>query len=162
MDDTGTDDGTNVLSIGGTPRNDTFIMRPGSVAMVNYTAQRATGEIGVREMVYYTQRINGGVTVNGYEGNDVFVCDGTSATMTLNGWEGDDTFIVGQLLGSKRNDSNTLEMYHTVVTPHGWLSDGCNYPLTANGGIGKDTFTVQHNLGTVDLNGDEGKFFLPM
>jgi hypothetical protein len=47
--------------------------------------------------VYYTQRINGGVTVNGYEGDDEFAFDGTSSTMTVNGMEGNDRFTIGQV-----------------------------------------------------------------
>ena len=48
------------------------------------------------------------------------------------------------------------DVFATIDTTQGWLSNGISKPMTINGGIGDDNFIVFHNLDTLDLNGDAG------
>jgi hypothetical protein len=59
-------------------------------------------------MVFYTPNVNGGLVLNGYEGDDKFACDGSSSAITLNGMDGDDEFIFGQVWGNNISYSNGL------------------------------------------------------
>lgn len=49
------------------------------------------------QIVFYTPNINGGLVLNGFDGNDTFACDGSSGPITLNGMNGNDEFIFGQV-----------------------------------------------------------------
>src|SRR6185437_8033293 len=48
------------------------------------------------------------------------------------------------------------DVFATIDTTQGWLSNRISKPMTINGGIGDDNFIVFHNLDTLDLNGDDG------
>lgn len=107
IDSTGT--GTMSLTVEGTPFDDLFVLRPGYIALVNDSAWNpTTGTIGVAQIVYYTPNLNEGLVVNGFDGQDTFACDGTSAPVTLNGMDGDDEFIFGQVWAYQRHRKVTL------------------------------------------------------
>ena len=48
------------------------------------------------------------------------------------------------------------DLFVTIDTTKGWLSNGIWMPMTINGGVGDDNFVVFHNIAKLDLNGDEG------
>ncbi|TWT81033.1 Bifunctional hemolysin/adenylate cyclase precursor [Planctomycetes bacterium CA13] len=100
------------------------------------------------------------IVVNGGLGNDHFAVDDTAAEITLNGEDGNDSFQFGQLFRSERNevDANVSvdDVFATIETTRGFLSNGISSPMTVNGGLGNDRFTVFHNKAVLSLNGDAG------
>ena len=100
------------------------------------------------------------ITVNGGNGDDQFYIDDTRAPITVNGDEGNDFFQIGQLYRSRRTPQlagvAVDDVFATIDTTQGWLSNGVSFPMTINGGIGDDNFIVFHNLDVLNLNGDDG------
>ncbi len=55
------------------------------------------------QRIHYDAAVNGRVAVYGFDGNDEFYVDDTTANMTLDGGEGFDHFQIGQIFGTKRD-----------------------------------------------------------
>ena len=134
--------------------------RPAFVALLHGSdAQAKAGTSTSVERVNYDSAINGRLEVFGLGGNDEFATDDNSAITTLDGGAGDDSFQIGQLYGSQRNTAAHLDandVFATVATTRGWLSDGNTSPLVAEGGAGNDQFTVYSNQAVLRLEGDDG------
>jgi hypothetical protein len=64
------------------------------------------------QIVYYTPNVNGGLVLNGYDGDDMFACDGSSSAVTLNGMDGNDEFIFGQVWGNIYQPTKWLYHYY--------------------------------------------------
>ena len=95
----------------------------------------------------------------GQGGNDSFATDDNSAVTTLDGGLGDDSFQIGQLYGTRRTTAANLDpndVFATVATTRGWLSNGITSPLLAQGGDGNDQFNVYSNQAVLRLEGDNG------
>ncbi|MDQ1682007.1 MAG: large repetitive protein, partial [Frankiaceae bacterium] len=123
---------------GGDTTDDLFLLRRGLVALLHGTDV---------ERVNYDSALNGGLTVEGLGGNDLFAVDDNSAITTLDGGLGNDTFQIGQLYGVDNGG---------VHTTRGWLSAGNSQPLLAEGGSGDDSFVVYSNHAALGLEGDDG------
>ena len=86
--------------------------------------------------------------------------DDTRASITVNGDQGNDFFQIGQLFRSRRTPALAgvapEDVFATIETTQGWLSNGISKPMTINGGVGNDNFIVFHNLDTLSLFGDAG------
>ena len=57
------------------------------------------------QRIHYDAALNGRVAVYGYDGNDEFYVDDTTAIVTLDGGEGYDKFQIGQIFGTKRDEN---------------------------------------------------------
>ena len=90
------DNDTNILNVSGSLGADTFLFRRNLIALLN--TKNSAGAFTAAEMVVYDGAINGGVIVNGLDGDDFFAFDDTSTFMTVNGDSGNDKFYVGQIL----------------------------------------------------------------
>src|SRR5262249_27439067 len=82
------------------------------------------------------------------------------AAITINGGAGQDFFQIGQLYRSRRTPelANVLpeDVFATIETTRGWLSNGISKPMTINGGDDNATFIVFHNPTARNLNGNNG------
>ncbi|SMP65938.1 Ca2+-binding protein, RTX toxin-related [Neorhodopirellula lusitana] len=164
--DSGPSEDTDVFIAVGTLSPDQFLLRAsisGSnafVALLN-DPDHAPTEAGYDPAV---QRVNYSgverIVVQGGLGNDHFAVDDSAAEITINGEGGDDSFQIGQLFRSERNeeDANVSvdDVFATIETTRGFLSNGISSPMTINGGLGNDRFVVFHNKAVLSLNGDAG------
>ena len=148
-------DGSDTLTINGTPSDDTFLLRQNFVALLQSSG---AGFAQTYERVNYDATINV-LQVNAGAGNDHFYVDGNSAITVLDGGVGDDTFQFGQVFGQARTAPDDVafgDQFATVLTTVGYLSTGPNYATTAYGGDGNDTFTVYSNQAPLKLFGEAG------
>src|SRR6185437_670038 len=110
--------------------------------------------------VTYTDGVNGGVLVNGLDGDDAFAFDDNSSSMTVDGGNGNDLFQIGQLFTAYTQtaglDEWTIPAADFVLTTRGYLSKGVSNSTTINGGSGDDIFAVFRNVASLQLNGDAG------
>ncbi|MGL6250011.1 MAG: hypothetical protein ACRC3F_03725, partial [Billgrantia desiderata] len=112
--------------------------------------------------------MNGRVTVNGHDGDDVFVVDDTSALMTLDGGNGNDRFQIGQIFEDHPNPEGTaVDGYYAsgvrvgdeirvTKTTLGYLSYGNSEAMVIYGGAGNDEFIVYSNKGLLRMEGEDG------
>ncbi|MBC8509085.1 MAG: tandem-95 repeat protein, partial [Chloroflexi bacterium] len=172
------DDGVDKVIVNGTDENDTFLLRsrvwpdkydpadepdslPAFVALL-------TNDGTTVERINYDQHINGRLRVNGFGGDDGFFVDDNASITTLDGGEGSDYFQFGQIFKSARvahDDPDTPpdfstgiahdDVFATIETTRGFLSNGVSNPLTAMGGDGEDVFQVYHNLAVLRLEGND-------
>ncbi len=171
-----TDGGTNVLGVGGSAGNDTFLLRRGMIAQLSNTAP--SGLFQDAEIVTYGPTITGGVVLDGRAGNDTVAFDDTSSVLTVLGGTGDDAFRFGQLytaytiatptpgsvqehLGFDDFSMPTLETdadFEDVFfdSSRGWLTNGVSYTAYVYGGEGNDRFDVFRNVATLHLFGEAG------
>ena len=158
--------GNDSLVVNGTEDADVFLLRAATadnglafITLINGPTPLLAQEGDPIERINYNQNLES-IVVNGGDGNDQFYMDDTRAAITLNGGEGNDFFQIGQLYKSRRTPQLAgvapEDVYATIDTTQGWLSNGISKPMTINGGIGDDNFIVFHNLDTLDLNGDAG------
>ncbi len=157
---------SDVMRIKGTLYDDNFLLRKSSsstglafVALLN--------EAPYTERINYWSADNGlgleRMLISGLLGDDHFASDDVGTDTTIEGNEGEDTFQIGQLYNSPRDicayDYNHVEpedVFATIETTVGWLSDGINRPMTIYGGVGNDYFTVFHNKAVLSLFGEDG------
>jgi Ca2+-binding RTX toxin-like protein len=99
------------------------------------------------------------ITIEMGKGNDSLYADGTRASITVFAGEGDDFAQIGQLFKTGRtlDLANVFEedIFTTIETTKGWLSDGINQPMTINFSAGNDTAIVFHNKASLTLNGGD-------
>jgi hypothetical protein len=163
-------DGTDSAKILGTPDVDLFLMR---AAVANDGLAFAAllkpelgdwGEEQKVEDVVHVERVNytgalDSIEVFGLEGNDRFGIDDVRVDMTIYGGEGEDFFQVAQLYKSQRNAAAGVpnaDVFATIETTRGYLSNGISSPVTIYGGVDNDEFVVYHNLAPLALFGDAG------
>jgi Ca2+-binding RTX toxin-like protein len=154
--DTGAEnDGADIMTINGTPGDDTFLLRPNFVAWM--PSPDTTDPSENVERINYDDTINL-LQVNGGDGDDGFYVDGNSAITVLDGGAGQDTFQFGQIFGADREPPDVApgDEIPTVDTTVGWLSVGPTYATTAYGGDDDDTFTVYSNKAPLKLFGEDG------
>ncbi|WP_442508220.1 hypothetical protein SH528x_007181 [Novipirellula sp. SH528] len=164
--DSGTAQDTDIFVATGTLLDDHFLLRASVSGSNAFVAMLSDPDHTLTDPAYdpAVQRINylgvERIVVNGGLGNDYFAADDTAAEITLNGEGGEDTFQIGQLFRSQRNeeDANVSvdDVFATIETTRGFLSNGISSPMTVNGGLGNDRFVVFHNKAVLSLNGDEG------
>ena len=155
--DTVADGATNVLVISGTAGNDTFLGRANAAktGLIALLSGASASGFTSAEKVTYTSGINGGVVLNGGNGDDTFALDNTASALTVNGGAGNDRFQVGQLFNRYTADAE-FAAAATFSSSRGWLSSGVDFPATLNGGAGDDTFQIFRNVASLQLNGDAG------
>ena len=153
--------GADTLTVNGTDYGDIFLLR----ASYKTAAEGGEAFVGLlSEDALSLQRVNyqnmEGLVVNGLAGDDRFYSDDTRAAATLNGGTGDDSFQIGQLYNSPRghnaNVDITTDVFATLMTTRGYLSNGVSEAMTVNGGTGNDSFVVFHNEAPLSLYGEDG------
>ena len=159
-------DGGDALTVTGTDFPDVFLLRAATadsglafVALINGPTPLTPAETDPYERINYNQNLES-IVVNGGNGDDQFYMDDTRASITVNGDQGNDFFQIGQLFRSRRTPALAgvapEDVFATIETTKGWLSNGISKPMTINGGVGNDNFIVFHNLDTLSLFGDAG------
>ncbi len=159
-------EGSDALTVTGTDYPDIFLLRASTadnglafIALINGPTPLTPLATDPVERVNYTSNLES-ITIDGGNGDDQFYIDDTRARITINGDQGNDFFQIGQLYKSRRTPDLAgiapEDVFATIDTTQGWLSNGISKPMTINGGIGDDSFIVFHNLDTLDLNGDAG------
>ncbi|WP_392533892.1 DUF4347 domain-containing protein [Nostoc sp. C117] len=112
------------------------------------------------QRVNYDANINGRLNVYGLGGNDFFASDDNSAITSLDGGKGNDQFQIGQLYGSDRTAAignlAASDVFSTIRTTRGFLSQGNSFSTVVQGGTGDDTFSVYANKAELRLEGDAG------
>lgn len=161
--------GTDVMKVTGTAFEDQFLLRASAdpnglafVGMINSDTRRDSEGNLVEDL--YVERTNyenvERLVVNGILGDDHFAVDDVRAETTLNGGLGEDFFQIGQLYRSQRTPElanvDPGDVFATIETTRGWLSNGISQPMTVNGGPENDDFVVFHNLAVLTLNGEDG------
>ena len=149
-------DGLNKLDIYGTDNEDVgdnFLLRR------NFVALLPSG--GTAERVNYDYTQTRGLEVFGRRGDDHFTLDDNSVITTIDGGEGDDVFQVGQIFQSTREipkipATAADDVFDTVETTRGFLSNGISFDTSIYGDQGRDSFTVFHNLANLNLDGGSG------
>ncbi|MHC4497645.1 MAG: hypothetical protein ACYS21_00865, partial [Planctomycetota bacterium] len=114
--------------------------------------------VGHVERVNYTAALDS-IEVFGLDGNDRFGIDDVRVDMKIYGGAGEDFFQVAQLYKAKRNAAAGVpnaDVFATIETTRGYLSNGITSPLTIYGGDDDDEFVVYHNLSPLQLFGDDG------
>lgn len=92
-------------------------------------------------------------------GKDVLAIDGTVAKTVVDLGGGNDEVMIGQLYVSDRTTSAKVDgedLFTTVETPDGFLSEGATKDTVIKGGNGNDTFNVLANTAQVSLEGGRG------
>jgi Ca2+-binding RTX toxin-like protein len=151
---------TDYIQIFGTMYDDNFLLRASSSA-------DGLAFVALLNEAPNTERINywnlERMLVTGSFGDDYFAVDDVRAEATITGDVGEDRFQVGQLYRSPRdagayafNHVESEDVFATIETTIGWLSDGINRPMTIYGGVGNDYFTVFHNKAVLSLFGEDG------
>ncbi|MDT8419498.1 MAG: calcium-binding protein, partial [Desulfuromonadales bacterium] len=157
----------DMLTLRGTDEDDTFLARASyldeGLAFVALVKRPADDGISVDTNTYYNRanyyKSLESITVDGLMGDDRFFIDDTKARMTISGGAGNDSFQVGQLFKSARNaDAQVaeLDVFATLPTTRGYLSNGASEALTINGGLGNDSFSVFHTMADLSLYGQDG------
>jgi Ca2+-binding RTX toxin-like protein len=158
--------GADSMTVSGTPNPDVFLMRASAganalafVALINGPTPLTPLAGDPVERVNYNSTLEA-ITINGSDGDDQFYIDDTRSAITVNGGEGKDFFQIGQLYKSRRTPALAgvapQDVFATIDTTQGWLSNGISKPMTINGDVGDDNFIVFHNLDTLNLYGDAG------
>jgi Ca2+-binding RTX toxin-like protein len=114
--------------------------------------------VGHFERVNYNGSLDS-IDLFGLGGDDRFGIDDVRADMTIYGGEGREFFQVGQLYKSKRNAAAGVpnaDVFATIETTRGYLSNGISKSLAIYGDDGDDEFVVYHNLAPLLLFGGDG------
>ncbi len=154
--DTGASTDVDIFVATGTVFDDNILLRANTDGSIAFVAM-INSEFAVERINYsFVERI----VVNGSFGDDYFASDDTASEVTLNGEFGNDTFQIGQMFKSERTtvaaNVSVDDVFATIETTRGFLSNGISAPMTINGGIGDDLFVVFHNKAVLQLNGEEG------
>ena len=153
-----------------TDKDDIFLIRRNFIARMHGSFEVNTYSNEV-ERINYDESINGRITVNGYEGNDVFVVDDTSTIFTLDGGQGQDTFQLGQVYGSNPSDPTDFneetgrysssnvragDEINTTRITRGYVSFGNSAPIVMYGGEDADSFFIYSNKAVMRMEGEDG------
>src|SRR5439155_4037282 len=164
-------DGGDKIVITGTGLPDLFLLRAAAaqtglafVALLNHDGTKDADHQPF-ERINYDINLES-ITVNSIGGDDQFYIDDTRASITINAGDGNDLFQIGQLYQTRRTTEEAGvaegDVFATIETTKGWLSNGVSFPITINGDAGEDLFIVFHNLAVADLNGgaDDDTFII--
>jgi hypothetical protein len=154
-----TDDSAIVL---GTEASDLFLLRAAvaddGLAFIAMLKPPVVGEVVDVERVNYRGSLDT-LDLFGLGGDDAFGIDDARINMNVYGGLGEDFFQVGQLYKSQRTATAGVpnaDVFTTIETTRGFLSNGISAPMTIFGGEDNDEFVVYHNLAPLVLNGDAG------
>ena len=164
--DSGTADKGDSMTINGTIVADDMLVRA-SEAGLGFVAKLPSQKDAQIERVNFWN-VGGGdtglenIALNTGAGDDKIAIDGTLSTITIDAGAGDDTVTVGQLFESERttdkghSNVKSNDVFKTIKTSQGYLSEGVKHSTSIVGGEGNDTFNVLHNEAAVSLSGGLG------
>ena len=164
--DSGSADKGDSMTINGTIVADDMLVRA-SEAGLGFVAKLPSQEDAQIERVNFWN-VGGGdtglenIALNTGAGDDKIAIDGTLSTITIDAGAGDDTVTVGQLFESERttdkghSNVKSNDVFKTIKTSQGYLSEGVKHSTSIVGGEGNDTFNVLHNEAAVSLSGGLG------
>ena len=163
-DSGGTTDDSSFLF--GTEARDMFLLRAAVAdAGLAFVAMIKPPEVPVQNLpTTHVERVNYRGTLDGMKifalgGDDAFGIDDTRMDIDVYGGEGEDFFQIGQLYKSQRNPAAGIpfaDVFATLVTTRGFLSNGISNSMNIFGGDANDEFVVYHNLAPLALFGDDG------
>ncbi|HTH04661.1 MAG TPA: hypothetical protein VL916_02280, partial [Ilumatobacteraceae bacterium] len=156
--------GLDTLTIDGTDAADLFLFRALAAIAEHPDARRAAFvaqlnlATGTVESIAYDEGVNARLTVNGYDGDDVFVFDDNSTITSVYGGDGDDTFVVGQFFATPRIEPNVQpgSAFGTVETEFGNASAGISFPAVLYGGEGADRFVINGHAAELRIEATTG------
>ena len=149
-------DGVDRIFILGTVFDDEILIRANTDGANAFVAN--INELGAVERINYTGALEQ-VIIDASLGNDFVAIDDTAASLVIDGNLGDDRFQIGQMFRTQRDQMANVansDIFLTIETTRGWLSNGISHPVTIEGSLGKDQFTVFHNKAVLTLNGGDG------
>ncbi|TCK07577.1 LEPR-XLL domain-containing protein [Marinobacterium mangrovicola] len=151
------DDDNDVLLITGTPFDDTYLLRSNTDGSNAFVA--LLNDFNAVERINYSKSLER-IKLDTSLGDDYVAADDTAAEFTIDGNLGDDRFQIGQMFRTQRTESDANvaidDVFLTIETTRGWLSNGISQAMTIEGSAGNDEFTVFHNLAVLTLNGGDG------
>ena len=159
--DTGADGTSDELTIHGTDQADDFLLR----ASQNESAAGGVAFVAQLNPSDRVERINYDkdlelLILETEDGNDTVTLDDNWAVTTIDGGAGEDSFQVGQIYKSERDAAagvaDPQDVFSTIETTRGFLSNGISNPTTIEGGDNNDTFTIFRNLDKLLLKGNDG------
>ena len=132
--------------------------RDGGVAFVAALHGETGGDPDTRtERINYNKSLDR-LVLDTRKGDDKVTLDDNWTVTQIMGGEGKDQFQVGQIFKSERDALAGLaetDIFSTVETTRGFLSNGVSFETTIDGNQGDDEFTVYRNVATLNLNGNE-------
>ena len=150
--------GTDVLNVTGTEVPDLFLLRAAAAQSGLAFVALLNTEPNYERVNYNTNLETINILSKG--GDDRFYFDDTRSAITVFAGEGNDFFQVGQLYKSQRTTEQAgvavEDVFATIETTRGWLSNGISVDLTINAGGGHDEFIVFHNTAVLTANGEAG------
>ncbi|MBD2198648.1 MULTISPECIES: DUF4347 domain-containing protein [Calothrix] len=157
--DTGADTLEDKLTVFGTSVADNFLLRAAEdrVNGVAFVAALHGNPFVDVERINYTLKLEK-LNVNTQDGDDTVTLDDNWAETTISGGSGNDNFQVGQIFKSQRDAAAGVaakDVFETVQTTRGYLSNGVSFTTTLDGDAGNDTFTVYRNKAVLNLNGGD-------
>ncbi|MEJ2131125.1 MAG: hypothetical protein P8Y95_05750, partial [Gammaproteobacteria bacterium] len=154
--------GTDSAKILGTDDDNLFLLRAAvadaGLAFVAMLKPPVVGEVMDVERVNYTGAVDS-IQVFGLGGDDRFGIDDVKVDLTIYGGPGEEFFQIGQLYKSPRTPAAGVpnaDVFATIETTRGFLSNGISSPVSIFGGDENDEFVVYHNLAPLALFGDDG------
>lgn len=154
--------GNDSLEVRGTNSDDLFLLRSavaeGGLAFIAMLTPSIIGQSTDVERINYNNSLDS-IEIHALGGEDVFAIDDTRANIDIFGGAGADFFQIGQLYRTTRDNSSGIpfaDVFATVETTRGFLSNGISAPMTISGGAGDDEFIVYRNQAPLVLEGDDG------
>ena len=132
--------------------------------LITFDANGDFAELVVEDGVGHVERVNytgdlDSIQVFGLTGDDRFGIDDVRVDMTIYGGPGEEFFQVGQLYKTERTPAAGVpnaDVFATIETTRGFLSNGISSPVAIYGGDDNDEFVVYHNLAPLALFGGDG------
>jgi Ca2+-binding RTX toxin-like protein len=146
----------------GTEDNDLFLLRAAvaddGLAFIALLKPALADQVQHVERVNYNGNLDD-ISLFGLDGDDRFGIDDVRVNMKIYGGDGEDFFQIGQLYKSQRMPAagvRNADVFATLETTRGFLSNGISSPVSIFGGEGNDEFVVYHNLAPLQLFGEGG------
>ena len=159
--DSGSND-TDTLTVNGTNLADNLLMRASEKENledgVAFVAALHNDPTTAVERINYDKAIEE-LIVETHEGNDTVTLDDNWTESTVRGGADEDTFQVGQIFETPRDEAAGVaagDVFETVSTTRGFLSNGVSFATVIKGGDDNDRFVVFRNTAVLSLRGDEG------
>ncbi len=128
----------DTLYVNGTDNADTILVRASSDPSGKAFVAALHGDDV--ERVNYTSNIDD-LIVDAKGGDDTVILDDNRTKTLIYGGEGNDTFQIGQVFKSPRDVASAGiapdDVFETIQTTRGWLSNGVSFQTTIDGGDGR-------------------------
>jgi hypothetical protein len=148
------------LTVFGTNTVDKFLLRASEDQTngVAFVAALHNTPISEVERINYNLNLEY-LKVDAQGGDDSVTLDDNWAETDVLGGTGSDQFQVGQIFKTERNANAGVadqDIFETIATTRGFLSNGVSFQTTIDGGADNDQFIVFRNKAELNLNGNTG------